>query len=988
MAPLRSTLLATLAAVALLCALLFPGALFHGEVLSQADFLLEHEPWRAVAPPGFVAGNSELSDQATQFQPWDLLRRERFAGGALPLWNPRAAGGEPLLANLQSAVLSPFSALAQLFPFGLGLLVAAVAQLLCAGLGTALFARRLGCSLPACVFAALAFTFGGFQFLWLQHPHAAVSCLLPWLLLLADLWVEAATSAATGAATATQRPGWLSWLRPALALSVAALILCGHVETALHVALAVAAWAVLASAGSPLVARLRLLADMGLWSLVGAALAGLQVLPFVEYLHLSEIYAKRNGFQELWRRVPWEHTPMMIGAALLTIGAVLASRRALRGVTSPSSSLSSSLSSSRGGLVVCAWFALAVALGALLLHALDAAGFSPFHRLLFHPDAYGHPVPSRGAPFGGPRSYVNINNGYAGVLTLLLALFAVVCGPRDRRDLAGQAARADHAEWRGRPGPHGARSLAWLWLLTFLLAYELPVLSQLVNRLPLLNLALNYRFTLVVGFCGAMLAGIGLDALCRPATRGRPAPSFWLLAGVLVGALGLAPDMVGAHSPEPRWWALGAGAVLILLWGTLSGRHAWLPFAALALLGADMFLFARGVHPSAPAGHVFPPTPVTEFLASQPEGGRLWAVRRDTLMPNTAGVYGLSDLRGYDALGVERMAWLREALRPAAPRASHTAPNDTADAPQPARDDLDVGSALFDVLDVRWVLAPVDWTPPEGSRFTRAFASGECVVWRNERAHGRAFVAATASSIDAYLDAASAPSAAANAAFADLPAEAAARQRTLNIALAIGAAYHAPAVAGRPLLIEGDAPLAEIAPGGGAVPHGTTQQSTAASGDAPGGGAQAATSPAGTVAWRVDEPEHQELDVTAAAPGWLCVADAFYPGWTASVNGAPAEIVPAFLALRAVRVPAGSSRVVFRYEPQSALIGLRLSAGAAGLVLVAALVALRSRSRAGKSHAGDRRGVAESTPGPGAPRAASGPGVPPESRAGSAQGGT
>ena len=948
MAALRGTVLATLAAVALLCALLFPGAIFRGEVLSQADALLAHEPWRTVAPPGFVAGNAELSDQAAQFQPWNRLLRERLAGRTLPLWNPHAGAGQPLLANLQSAVFSPFTALALLFPFGAGLLAAAVAQLLCAGLGTALLARRLRCSLPACVFAALAFTFGGFQFLWLQHPHAAVSCLLPWLLLLADLWVQAPRA----------------WLRPAFALGVAALIVCGHIETALHVALTVAAWVALASAGRPLAARAKLVADIALWALAGAALSGAQLLPFVEYLRLSESFAVRSGFRDLWRRVPWEHWPMMAGAAALLAATLLAMRTMLRclrdaagarensDVREPTGAAradaktrvaaatgraaSASGASDRRVKVAAQCFALALCFGGVLLVALDAAGFSPFHRLLWNPDAYGSPLPGRGQPFVGPRSYVNINNGYAGLITLLLALFAVVCGPRAPGATgAAGAAGAEAARVR-----RGVRALGWLWLGAFVLAYELPIVSQLVNQLPLLELALNYRFTLVVGFCGALLGAVGLDALCRPETRGRPAAAFWMVGGVIAGALALsaagrgllASDATPMFAPLPHRWALAAGAVLLIAWGTRTagearGRGARLAAAALVLLGSDMVLFGRGVHPSAPASRLFPPTPVTDFLARQPEGGRVWAVTRDTLMPETAGVYGLSDLRHYDALGVERVALLTEALR------SPTAPPD-----------LDVGSALFDVLDVRFVLAPGDWSPPEASRFTRAFASGGCVVWRNERATGRAFVARSAVSIDAYVRAEESA-----AAYPSMPAAAARRQHTIGIARAIGAAYRAPSVADRELLIEGDAPLARLATADGGASSAQAAPTDADHGadrgadhDADRGANRAsAAGGAGTVRWLLDEPEHQTLEVSAAAGGWLCVADAFFPGWTASVDGAPATIVPAFLAPRAVAVPAGTSHVEFRYEPASLRRGAWLSAAGALLVLAGAALALR-----------------------------------------------
>jgi hypothetical protein len=54
---------------------------------------------------------------------------------------------------------------------------------------------------------------------------------------------------------------------------------------------------------------------------------------------------------------------------------------------------------------------------------------------------------------------------------------------------------------------------------------------------------------------------------------------------------------------------------------------------------------------------------------------------------------------------------------------------------------------------------------------------------------------------------------------------------------------------------------------------------------------------------------------TEGPGGFLVVSDAFVPGWTARVDGAPASIVPVDLAFRAVPVPAGSHTVDMRYSP-------------------------------------------------------------------------
>ncbi len=67
---------------------------------------------------------------------------------------------------------------------------------------------------------------------------------------------------------------------------------------------------------------------------------------------------------------------------------------------------------------------------------------------------------------------------------------------------------------------------------------------------------------------------------------------------------------------------------------------------------------------------------------------------------------------------------------------------------------------------------------------------------------------------------------------------------------------------------------------------------------------------------RVDvrRPEHVVLHCTAAAPGYAVLLDAWAPGWSATVDGAPARIERADHIVRAVAVDAGSHVVDMRYR--------------------------------------------------------------------------
>jgi hypothetical protein len=82
------------------------------------------------------------------------------------------------------------------------------------------------------------------------------------------------------------------------------------------------------------------------------------------------------------------------------------------------------------------------------------------------------------------------------------------------------------------------------------------------------------------------------------------------------------------------------------------------------------------------------------------------------------------------------------------------------------------------------------------------------------------------------------------------------------------------------------------------------------------------------------------LHIESSSPALLVVAEAWYPGWRATVNGVPAEVLPANVWMRAVRVPAGESRVELHYVEPSLARGATISLGAL-LVLVA--IGWRSR---------------------------------------------
>lgn len=97
-----------------------------------------------------------------------------------------------------------------------------------------------------------------------------------------------------------------------------------------------------------------------------------------------------------------------------------------------------------------------------------------------------------------------------------------------------------------------------------------------------------------------------------------------------------------------------------------------------------------------------------------------------------------------------------------------------------------------------------------------------------------------------------------------------------------------------------------------------------------------------------------EVDVETVAPALLRVSDLWYPDWTATVDGARAEVLKADYLLRAVAVPAGRHRVTFRFASPAVRTGLLLSLGSLVVVLglLAADLLKRRRAAAAPAAAG------------------------------------
>jgi hypothetical protein len=105
-----------------------------------------------------------------------------------------------------------------------------------------------------------------------------------------------------------------------------------------------------------------------------------------------------------------------------------------------------------------------------------------------------------------------------------------------------------------------------------------------------------------------------------------------------------------------------------------------------------------------------------------------------------------------------------------------------------------------------------------------------------------------------------------------------------------------------------------------------------------------------------DLPERVAVATESAGPAYLMLADTYDPGWSATLDGRPVAIRPAYIAFRAVALPPGPHTVIFTYRPAGFLLGLGVSL--AGLVAAVSLFFLP----------GARPSAADHTTLPAAPR--------------------
>ena len=86
----------------------------------------------------------------------------------------------------------------------------------------------------------------------------------------------------------------------------------------------------------------------------------------------------------------------------------------------------------------------------------------------------------------------------------------------------------------------------------------------------------------------------------------------------------------------------------------------------------------------------------------------------------------------------------------------------------------------------------------------------------------------------------------------------------------------------------------------------------------------------------VTHEDSRQLVIEAEAPedGFLLLADTYYPGWTAQVDGNPTPIYRANLSVRGIQLPKGRHEVRFTFDAPGFLRGLQITLVAVSMLLL------------------------------------------------------
>lgn len=252
-----------------------------------ADLLVSfYFPWYSGGWDGYDPWTSHKAliafDSIRQHIPWHSFTFSQLKSGILPLWNPYNFSGTPHLANIQTFIFYPLNILFFALPLFNAWIILIISQIFLAVLFTYLFASSLGLSRSSSALASLGYAFSSFMLFWLEM--AIVGHTIIWLPLILY---------------SIQKLHLKFEKKYLLILILAstAAIFSGHIQTAIYIFIASAAFWLTKSCLSIKNTKSRIdsLMFFASWGIVTFLITSIQTIPMIElYVNspLTEAFSK------------------------------------------------------------------------------------------------------------------------------------------------------------------------------------------------------------------------------------------------------------------------------------------------------------------------------------------------------------------------------------------------------------------------------------------------------------------------------------------------------------------------------------------------------------------------------------------------------------------------------------------------------------------------------------------------------------------------
>ncbi|MBN1794397.1 MAG: YfhO family protein [Candidatus Omnitrophica bacterium] len=440
----------------------------------------------------------------------------------------------------------------------------------------------------------------------------------------------------------------------------------------------------------------------------------------------------------------------------------------------------------------------------------------------------------------------------------------------------------------------------WVLLggLALCVIFKAPLIFHAVTQLPGWSLSLNHRLILIYTFSVCILAGAGIDLI---AGRGslRKHLLIYITLGFTVVICASAALMTKYYLADIKKNGLLETQLLNLrnlviavvftlsgVWGAVLAAKGRRKFISLLVLTAIVDLFHFGIHYNtlSETTSAFPQTPVTQLLQSDTSLYRIIAFDR-ILPPNAALAYAIHDISGDDAMGPYRHLKFMEMVDPTI---ANPLIHGVALFPRRCKH-----ARLLDIANVTYVLAKTtadiaSLIEENDGAFESVFADAHITLYKNRNALERVRMVTDAVIVDSFEKAA---------------------DYVQNHHDDLGPI---PVIEGP---VELERYLSKKAPDAEAV----------------------------TVSCY--SANKITIDVSGGVDGFVIIADTYFPGWNAYVDGEKRGIYPANVAFRAIPVSSGDRTITLVYRPASFTIGTLVSVLALGLVTFWFIIYVRTRQR-------------------------------------------